>query len=65
MANSDQIEFIAMQLLPQFIPKDAEATTLTFQFTMVPNATYRVNFVKKVSSGKPNWQLTGYEEVIA
>ncbi|MBW4889849.1 hypothetical protein KXQ82_08985 [Mucilaginibacter sp. HMF5004] len=64
MASADQVEFIAVQLLPQFIPKDDKAVTLTFQFTMVPNTTYRVNFVKKVSGGKADWQLSGYEEVV-
>jgi hypothetical protein len=59
----DHITFLADQLLPQFIPKDAGATELSFQFTMVPNTTYRVNYVKKMEKSKPVWTLTGYEEV--
>jgi hypothetical protein len=60
---ADHITFLADQLLPQFIPKDATQTTLTFQFTMVPNTTYRVNYTKKQEKGKTVWTLTGYEEV--
>lgn len=58
---SDHITFLAEQLLPQFIPKDPEQTTLSFQFTMVPNTTYRVNYIKKQEKGKTVWAFTGYE----
>ena len=64
MASADQVAFIAHQLLPQFIPKDAGATLLTFQFTLAPNTTYKVNFVKKIDGGKTVWELSGYEELI-
>ncbi|RKR84890.1 hypothetical protein BDD43_5143 [Mucilaginibacter gracilis] len=60
---SNPIAFLADQLLPGFIPKDAAATTLTFQFTMVPNTTYRVNYVKTQEKGKAVWTFTGYELV--
>ena len=63
MATVEQIEFIAGQLLPQFTPKDNQTDTLTFQFTMVPNKTYRVNYAKQTESGKPVWKFLGYEEV--
>ena len=59
----DHIAFLAEQLLPQFIPKDAE-TTLSFQFTMVPKKTYRVRFDKTTVKGKVTWVLVGYEEVV-
>lgn len=58
------IEMIAMQLLPQFIPKSDTETTLSFQFTLAPSNTYRVNFVKKQVKGKTDWQLLSYEEVV-
>jgi len=61
--KTDHIEFLAEQLLPQFIPKDAAVTTLSFQFTIAPDATYRVSFVKKITRGKENWELVGYEVV--
>ena len=57
------IELIAAQLLPQFIPKDETETSLSFQFTIAPNTTYRVNYGKKVIKGKAFWELVGYEEV--
>jgi hypothetical protein len=60
---SDHIQFLADQLLPQFIPKDAAATTLNFQFTMVPNNTYRVSYTKTTEKGKTVWTFTGYEEL--
>jgi tartrate dehydratase alpha subunit/fumarate hydratase class I-like protein len=64
MASADMVGVIAEQLLPQFIPKDANATEVSFQFTMVPNNTYRVTFVKKGAGSKQVWDLAGYEEVI-
>lgn len=57
------IQIIADQLLPQFIPKDKTATTLIFQFTMVPNITYRVSYNKTTVKGKDVWAFEGYEEV--
>ncbi|MEO6523924.1 MAG: hypothetical protein ABIN91_19730 [Mucilaginibacter sp.] len=56
---ADHISFLAEQLLPQFIPKDPAATQLSFQFTMVPNKTYRVSYTKKQGV----WAFTGYEEI--
>lgn len=60
---SDHITFLADQLLPQFIPKDAAATTLSFQFTMVPKITYRVSYNKTQVKGKDVWTFAGYEVV--
>jgi hypothetical protein len=57
------IAIIARQLLPGFIPKSEAETTLSFQFTIAPNNTYRVNYVKKQVKGKAVWELVGYEEV--
>jgi len=57
------VEIIAGQLLPRFIPKNPNETSLAFQFTIAPNSTYRVNYVKKQVKGKADWVLTGYEEV--
>ncbi|WP_448702758.1 hypothetical protein ACFGVR_10430 [Mucilaginibacter sp. AW1-3] len=57
------VEMIAGQLLPQFIPKDETETSLSFQFTIAPSSTYRVNYVKKQVKGNAVWELTGYEEI--
>jgi len=57
------ITIIAGQLLPRFIPKNEAETTLSFQFTIAPDNTYRVNYVKKQVKGKAVWELVGYEEV--
>lgn len=65
MTVPDHITFLAEQLLPQFIPKDINQTLLSFQFTMVPNQTYRVSFIKKDIKGKVVWVLDGYETVTA
>jgi hypothetical protein len=51
------IALIAEQLLPKFIPKGENESSLTFQFTIAPNNTYRVNYVKKQVKGQ------GWEEV--
>ncbi|OCX52683.1 hypothetical protein BEL04_14650 [Mucilaginibacter sp. PPCGB 2223] len=59
------IGLIAGQLLPKFIPKNENETTLTFQFTVAPSSTYRVNYHKTQVKGKAVWQLVGCEEVDA
>lgn len=58
---ADHIQILAQQLLPKFIPKDASATTLTFQFTLAPATTYRVTFDKV----KNDWIFKAYEVVDA
>jgi len=64
MANiPSHIELLAGQLLPRFIPKNENETTLSFQFTVAPNDTYRVTYAKTAVKGKMLWQLTGCEEV--
>lgn len=63
MAREDDIAFLAGQLLPRFIPKNAAATTLSFQFTIAPSTTYRVNFEKNGTDKKGDWKLLSYEEV--
>lgn len=64
MVIPPHIELIAGQLLPQFIPKTEAETTLSFQFTIAPNNTYRVNYVKKQGKAKAVWELVGYEEIV-
>lgn len=64
-AIPDHVSHIAEQLLPRFIPRDANATAFSFQFTMVPATTYRVDYTKKVEKGKTAWVLVGYAEVVA
>ena len=63
MAIPEHVKYLAEQLLPQFLPKNDQQTTLTFQFTMVPAITYRVTFDKKTAGGKNVWQLIACEEV--
>jgi hypothetical protein len=63
MAIPPHIELIAGQLLPRFIPKNETETKFSFQFTIAPDNTYRVNYVKKQVKGKAVWELVGYEEV--
>lgn len=58
------VEIIAGQLLPRFIPKNEKETVLSFQFTIAPSSTYRVNYVKKQVKGKVVWELTGYESIV-
>ena len=63
MSNTGHVEFLAKQLLPRFIPKDDKVKTLTFQFTVAPDTTYRVNFAKRITAGKIVWELLDYEEL--
>jgi len=63
MPKAEDIEFLAGQLLPQFIPKDSSAMSFSFQFTIAPVTTYRVDFAKTTTKGKDSWKLIGYEEV--
>lgn len=54
---------MAEQILPKFIPKDKTKTKLTFQFTLVPVTTYKVNFIKKELKGQVTWEFVDFEEV--
>ena len=63
MTEAQQIEMIAAELLPKFIPKDNSQDTLSFQFTIPPNITYRVNFEKKQNKAQVVWQYTGFEHL--
>lgn len=63
MATNIDIELMADQILPRFIPKDKNQTTLTFQFTQVPRTTYRVNYVKKEVKGVSYWKFVDFEIV--
>jgi len=58
MQLKDQISAIANTLLPSFIPKDKEETSLTFHFTLPPDSSYKVFFEK---DKKGNWQFIKYE----
>lgn len=53
-----QIEAIANTLLPSFIPKDDQETTLSFHFTLPPDSSYKVFFEKDKSA---KWQFKTYE----
>ena len=54
----EQVELIANSLLPSFIPKEADSTSVTFHFT-TNNTNYRVQYEKK----EADWKFIKYEEV--
>jgi len=64
MTIAEQVELLATQLLPSFIPKNSAETTLSFQFTLVPNTTYKVNFHKTEVKGKAEWLFKGFEKIM-
>ncbi|MBB5623930.1 hypothetical protein HDE69_005019 [Pedobacter cryoconitis] len=59
MQPKEQIEAIANTLLPSFIPKDNQETTLSFHFTLPPDNSYKVFFEK---DAKAKWQFIRYEQ---
>ncbi|MBB6501395.1 hypothetical protein [Pedobacter cryoconitis] len=59
MQLKEQIEAIANTLLPSFIPKDNQETTLSFHFTLPPDNSYKVFFEK---DSKAKWQFVRFEE---
>lgn len=59
MQPKEQIEAIANTLLPSFIPKDNQETTLSFHFTLPPDNNYKVFFEK---DARAKWQFIRYEE---
>lgn len=59
MQPKEQIEAIANTLLPSFIPKDNQQTTLFFHFTLPPDNSYKVFFEK---DAKAKWQFIRYEQ---
>jgi hypothetical protein len=61
MQLREQIEAIANTLLPGFIPKDKNETTLSFHFTLPPDSSYKVFFEK---DAKAKWQFLRYEEAV-
>jgi len=63
MPVPQHVELIASQLLPKFIPKDENETALSFQFTIAPSTTYRVNYQRITVKGKAVWELAAWEEV--
>ncbi len=46
MQSATKIQIIAESLLDSFIPKDKNATTLSFCFTIPPSESYEAHFVK-------------------
>lgn len=59
MQLKDQIQAIANTLLPSFIPKDKQETSLSFHFTLPPDSSYKVFFEK---NAKAEWQFIRFEE---
>ncbi|SMC80705.1 hypothetical protein [Pedobacter nyackensis] len=53
-----QIKLIADTLLPGFIPKSTEEKELTFHFTIPPNKSYKVWYLKNT---KNEWEFSGFE----
>lgn len=61
MQLKDQIQEIANTLLPSFIPKNKEETSLSFHFTLPPDSSYKVFFEK---DAKAKWQFIKFEEAV-
>jgi hypothetical protein len=59
MASGEQIQQIADTLLPGFIPKDPAVVELTFHFTLPPNNSYKVFYIK---ADKSQWKFVRFEE---
>jgi len=59
MQSKEQIIAIANTLLPSFIPKDNQETSLSFHFTLPPDNSYKVFFEK---DSKAKWQFIRFEE---
>ena len=59
MLKEEQVKMIAGTLLPGFIPKDASATELSFHFTVPPNQSFKVYYLKN----KNDWEYQKYETV--
>ena len=57
--SSVQIEATANAIKHHFIPKDNEAKSFSFHFTIPPSSNYKVNYEKDV---KGEWVLKSYEE---
>ena len=53
-----QIKLIADTLLPGFIPKLTEEKELSFHFTIPPNKSYKVWYLK---NAKNEWEFSGFE----
>ncbi|WP_026896869.1 hypothetical protein [Daejeonella oryzae] len=64
MHSSQQVKLIADSLLETFLPKDENQNSITFNFTIAPKKTYRVNYEKKEVKGKAEWTFVNYSEVI-
>lgn len=58
--TAEQVRLLADNLLPTFIPKDENETSLIFHFT-VAGKNYKVAYEKPLSH--KSWNFVGYEEV--
>ena len=63
MHSVQQIQLIADTLLPTFIPKDQNQTSLSFHFTIAPGKTYKVNYEKRGVKGTSEWTFVDHSEV--
>lgn len=60
MKNANpQIEATANAIKDHFIPKDTDAQSFSFCFTIPPSANYKANYKK---DDKGNWMLTDCQE---
>ena len=59
--SKEQIEATANAIKDHFIPKNTEAKTFSFHFTIPPASNYKVDYEKDV---KGNWNLVAYEAAI-
>lgn len=51
---------VADTLMPGFVPQDPNETTLIFHFTLPPDESYRVEYLK---SAKNVWEFSKAEKV--
>ncbi len=58
--KEEQIKMIAETLLPGFLPKDPSTATLSFHFTVPPNQSYKVYYMK---NAKTKWEFIKAEPV--
>lgn len=56
--SKEQIEATADAIKDHFIPKNTEAKTFSFHFTIPASSNYRVDYEKDANG---NWNLVGYE----
>ncbi|ALL04514.1 hypothetical protein AQ505_02800 [Pedobacter sp. PACM 27299] len=58
--SESHIQMVADTLMPGFVPNDPNETTLIFHFTLPPDESYKVEYLK---SAKNIWEFSNAEKV--